>query len=330
MLSQLRDKKIIKMTRKNFDLVTKILAYPKFNDFLLATHKNPDGDALGSMLGLGLALEELGKKVTYFCPDRVPSFLKFLPQSARILNKLAKKKYDVIITLDAGDKKRIGLKFSFLSSKILINIDHHPQAKPFGDLNLISTKVSSVAEIVYFLTCALKVQNYSIVNCLLTGIFTDTGSFQHANTSSRALEIAAELVRQGANLNRIARETSKSKSLSALKIWGRVLSRTRQDKKRGVTLSAVTQRDFSELGAEPEDLEGVVNVINSASGTKYALLLSEQEKNKIRASLRSELGRGIDVAKIAAHYGGGGHPLASGFTIKGRLGRKGRKWIIKK
>lgn len=320
------------MHKKDFELVLKILVSPKVPNFLLTTHEYPDGDAIGSMLALGLALEKLGKKVTYFSQDRVPGSLKFLPQSAKIRDKLPRREFDVIIALDAGEKKRLGLNFKGLRYRVLVNIDHHPQAseKPFGDLNLVNTKVSSTAEILYFLLKDWEIFDAKIATCLLSGIFTDTGSFQHANTSPRALEIAADLMKRGANLNKIARETYQGKSLAALKIWGRVLTRALQDKKRGVTLSAITQRDFAELGAEPEDLDGVVNIINTAEGTRYALLLSEQENNKIRASLRSEPGRGVNVARIAAHYGGGGHTLASGFTIKGRLGRKGRKWVIKK
>jgi len=316
------------MSKKDLNLALKILK--KFSSFLLAVHKNPDGDSVGSMLALALALKKMKKKVVCFASDPVPENLSFLPASDKIVNELPGKKFDIIIALDAGDKKRLGLKWSHLQYRALINIDHHPQKKPFGNLNLIETKTSSTAEILYFLIQKLNIQDHKIANCLLTGIFTDTGSFQHANTLPQTLEVAADLMKQGANLNKIAQQTYQNKSLPALKIWGRALARTLQDKKRGVTLSAITQRDFEELGAKPEDLDGVVSIINTAEGTKYALLLSEQEKNKIRASLRSEKGRGVDVAKIAAHYGGGGHPLASGFTIKGRLARKKGKWVIQK
>ncbi len=316
------------MSKKDLNLVLKILK--KFSSFLLAIHENPDGDGVGSMLALALALKKMKKRVVCFSPDPVPKNLSFLPASDKIVNELPGKKFDIIIALDAGDKKRIGLKWSHLQYRALINIDHHPQKKPFGNLNLVETKTSSTAEILYFLIQKLNIQDHKIANCLLTGIFTDTGSFQHANTLPQTLEVAADLMKQGANLNKIAQQTYQNKSLPALKIWGRALTRTLQDKKKGVTLSAITQKDFEELGAKPEDLDGVVSIINTAEGTKYAMLLSEQEKNKIKASLRSEKGRGVDVAKIAARYGGGGHPLASGFTIKGRLARKKGKWVIQK
>lgn len=317
---------MVMISKKDFSLFLKICA--KFKSFLLACHENPDGDAIGAMLALGLALEEKGKQVCYFSQDPIPQNLSFLPKREKIKQRVPQNHFDIIVALDAGEKKRLGLKWANLRYKALVNIDHHPQNKPFGTLNLIKTSASSTAEIVYFIITELQVMNYEIATCLLTAIFTDTGGFQHTNTKPRTLEIAATLMKKGANLNHIAREIEQNKSIAALKIWGRALSRTLQDKKKGVTLSAITHKDFEEVGARPEDLEGVVSIINTAEGTKYALLLSEQEKNKIKASLRSEEGRGVDVAKIAQRYGGGGHRLASGFTIKGKLARKSGKWVI--
>lgn len=316
------------MHRKDFNLVIKALK--KYNTFLVASHENPDGDSVGSILALCMALEKMKKEVLLFTPDPIPENLQFLPQSARIISSSPKKNFDVVIALDASDVKRLHLKWSNIKYQILVDIDHHPQKKPFGDLNLIAPLASSTSEIVYLIIKALKSVDAKIATCLLTGIFTDTGSFQHANTSPYTMEIAAHLMKKGANLNKIARATYQSKSLSALKVWGLALARIKQDRKKGVTLSAITQKDLKELGAKPEDLEGVVNIINTARGTKYAMLLMEQKGNKIRASLRSELGRGVNVARIAERYGGGGHPLASGFTIKGKLMKRKGKWVIKK
>ncbi|MDP2917990.1 MAG: bifunctional oligoribonuclease/PAP phosphatase NrnA [bacterium] len=316
------------MRKTDFNLV--IQALKKFDTFLIASHENPDGDAIGAMLACGLALEKMRKRVTLFSPDPLPENLRFLPGSAKIISRLQEKKFDAIIVLDASDIKRLRLNLSGLRYQALINIDHHPQKKPFGDLRLVAPNASSASEIVYLLVKNLVDLNAAMATCLLTGIFTDTGSFQHANTSPYTMEIAAHLMKTGANLNKIARATYQNKSLSALKVWGLALARVKQDRKKGVTLSAITQKDLKEIGAKQEDLEGVVNVINSAAGTKYALLLLEQKGNKIRASLRSEKGRGVDVGRIAERYGGGGHALASGFTIKGRLAWKKGKWMIKK
>lgn len=316
------------MQRKDFSSFLKIVE--KFRSFLLACHENPDGDAIGSMLALGIAFKERKKEITYYSPEKIPQNLGFLPESEKIQNKLSERQFDVVVALDAGEKKRLKLPWNNLHYQYLVNIDHHPQKKPFGTLNLLKENTSSTAEIVYYILKKLGLLNYETATCLLTGIFADTGGFQHANTRPQTLEIAAELMKKGANLNRIAREVDQNKSLAALKIWGRALARTLQDKKKGVTLSAITKKDFKELGARPEDLEGVVSIINTAEGTRYALLLSEQDKNRIKASLRSEEGRGVDVSKIAQRYGGGGHPLASGFTIKGRLARKKGKWVIQK
>ncbi len=316
------------MDKKDFDSLIQTLK--KYHTFLIASHENPDGDSVGSTLALAMTLEKMKKEVSLFIPNPLPANLKFLPQSARIASFIQKKKFDVLIAVDASDPKRLHLKWPHLKYQILVNIDHHPQKKPFGDLNLVTPRASSTSEIVYLVVKACKSMDAKTATCLLTGIFTDTGSFQHANTSPYSLEIAAHLMKNGANLNKIALATYQTKSLSALKVWGLALARIKQDRRKGVTLSAITQKDLKELGAKPEDLEGVVNIINTAQGTKYALLLMEQKGNKIRASLRSELGRGVNVARIAERYGGGGHPLASGFTIKGKLVSKRGKWIIKK
>lgn len=316
------------MRKKDLELTLKVLN--KFNSFLIAIHENPDGDAIGSALGLGMALEKIGKKVSYFKNNaEIPASLNFLGELSRFQNKIKEKNFDVLVALDASEEKRLILPHG-IRCKILLNIDHHPQNKPFGRVNLVSEMASATAELVYLVVKELTQIDAKIANALLCGIFTDTGSFQHANTTPHTMEVAADLMRSGANLNKIAQETFQNKTLSALKLWGLALARIKQDKEKGVTLSAITQKDLKTLGAKPEDLEGVVNVLNTAAGTKYALLLLEQAGNKIKASLRSEEGRGINVAKIAKRYGGGGHALASGFTIKGKLARKNGKWVIKK
>jgi phosphoesterase RecJ-like protein len=167
-----------------------------------------------------------------------------------------------------------------------------------------------------------------MATCLLTGIFTDTGSFMHDSTSPDILKLAASLMGKGARLSHIAHETYQKKELSGLKIWGRALSRIIMNEKTGATVSVITAQDLTECGATLDDLSGVVNMLNTLPETKYALLLTEYEPGKIKGSLRSEPHKGVDVGVMAKKMGGGGHRLAAGFEVEGHLVEVDGKWRV--
>jgi len=300
----------------------------KSGRIFLTTHEGTDGDDLGSLLAMRLALLNLGKQVSAVVEKGVPEYLRFLPGSLQVGDKLENLDFDLLITFGCNNLARTGLPGlqEFTGQKI--NIDHHPDNKLFGNINIVEPSTSSVAELMYyfFQTCNIEV-NKDMATCLLTGIFTDTGGFKHANTSSDALHVASELMKKGVRMEKISQKIKGQDNPAAIRIWVRALANTRFVKENGMIFSVLTQEDFEQTKATDEDLGAFINFINSLPQAKFALLL-RQDGDYVRGSLRSEADRNVDVNKIAATFGGGGHKLASGFRIKGKLVKEGNSWKI--
>lgn len=292
---------------------------------LLLIHENPDGDAIGSAMALFVYLSQIGKKIDVSCPSDIPDLFKFLPHTNKFKKDFFLGDYDLIIILDCGDLKRTGfshrLKELNKQKKRIINIDHHPKndLHSLAEINYINYQASSTSELIYHLLLAMNCSiNKEIATCLLCGIYTDTGSFKHSNTSEEVLKISASLLRYGARLNLITSFITNGKTVSALKLWGIALSRIRQNKKIGLISSIITKKDIQFCQATTADLAGVVNLINTIPQTKAAILFSEIESGKIKASIRTER-NDIDVSRLAAIFGGGGLKKASGFSIDGQI-----------
>lgn len=298
---------------------------------LVTTHRHPDGDAIGSLLAMTRALRAVGKTVTPHTPDAPPEFLRFLPgcsditQSARSLSDT-----DLVIALDHSELSRTGLAEELLHGSVpVVAIDHHITSDRRATIALVAPEASS--------TCELLSELFPVVNlpidqgtatCLLTGLVTDTGSFQHANTSSESFRVAASLVSAGADFRAVIAGIYGSRPLQALRIMGRALERLQANEVTGAAISFVTHEDLKECGATADDLTGVVNLLNTIPEARFALLLTEVERGKLKGSLRSEPEKAVDVAAIARRFGGGGHTLASGFEVAGRLVRDEHGWRI--
>lgn len=300
------------------------------NDILIMTHKNPDGDAIGSVLGLAGALESIGKNAVCFSRDLVPEIFRFLPNISAIKNNTEPSEYDLVILLDCASFSRTGvddIKKLASSFKNLLIIDHHPrcdheiESDCFNNcVCVIDRHASSTAVLIYNIIKELDVNvTKDIANCLLTGIFTDTGGFQHNNTDQRSLEAAAEFMKKGSRVDKIAKNIFNSKTVPAIKLWGKALSRVRTYDEIGMAISYLSKKDIEECEAKEEDISGLVGVINTISDVKFSLLLTEYKDKKIRGSLRSEEYNEVDVSSIAKILGGGGHRLASGFEISGSI-----------
>ncbi len=309
------------------DQINKLI--DKSKRILIICHRNPDGDTLGSMLAFFLVLSlQLGKKVQLFCQDPVPEKFYFLPSFFEVKNKLdlEKEEFDLLITVDTATQSLLGgddfVKWVFNGNKKVLNIDHHHDNALFGDLNLM-LNISSTSEMIFHLIEKLNLKiTPQIATCLLTGIYTDTGGLQHDNATEDTFLAASKLMFKGARLNLISDHVFHYKPLPGLRLWGRALSRIKHNQEKGINVSIITQKDIEECGATQNDLEGIINVINSIPNSKATILLSENDGSEIKGSIRTELDN-IDVSKIASLFGGGGHKKASGFSIPGKLERTG-------
>src|SRR5680860_209276 len=238
------------------------------NNILLLSHKNPDGDAIGSMLGFAHALESIGRKVKCFSQDAVPEIFNFLPGIDFVESQIKPEHQNLVILLDCAFFSRTGIeKIENIvpSFDNLLIIDHHPKKETECDdlincASIIDDKASSTAVLIYSLLKEMNINiTKDIANCLLTGIFTDTGGFQHDNTDSQSLKAAAEFMNKGSRVDKIARKIFSTKNLPAIKLWGIALERIQTNPETGMTISYVNQADMDSLGVKEEELMGLVN-----------------------------------------------------------------------
>jgi bifunctional oligoribonuclease and PAP phosphatase NrnA len=299
------------------------------DEIFLTTHKSADGDGYGSMLALAKVLERMGKRVHRVIADGAPLSLRFLSPGDVVATQHDFVRKTLVIVLDSSELSRTGFERDIVQARendliTIINIDHHQQVGgSFGDVHLIDPEASSTAEIVYYFLTYNGVEiEMDVASCLLTGIFSDTGSFQHSNTSARVFGIAADLVGKGARLHKISKQMFTSKTLPSMRIWGEALSRVRIADDLGLAVSYLTWDDLQKFDATLEDVSGVVSVINTIPGIKASLLIVEAGDGLLKCSLRSEEGRGVDVSRLARLFGGGGHRLAAGFSIPGHIHKR--------
>ncbi len=297
---------------------------------LIGTHQHPDGDALGSTLALMHALRLQGKEVTAYIPDEAPDFFRFLPGISELTTvKPDVKRFDVVVLLDYTQLYRTNLEAEVKAHPNTICLDHHYDNLKEARINVIVPEAAATAQILFDFFEATDVPiTKDMATCLLTGIFTDTGSFMHDSTTPEILEMAAKLMGKGARLSHIAHETYQRKGLPSLRIWGRALSRIILNEATGAAVAVITYEDLQECHATLDDLSGVVNMLNALPDTKYAMLITEFEPGQIKGSLRSEPHKQTDVSLLAKKLGGGGHKLAAGFEVRGHLVKKEGIWRI--
>lgn len=296
----------------------------------IISHRGPDADTIGANLALKLALEPLGKEITSLCIDPIPQNCLFLPQSSNFKHDFNYEDFDLYIIVDCGEHYMTMFheqKPELLSKKIpIINIDHHSSNDDFGTINLVERTAASTTYIICQLFKEWQIGlTPHIATCLLAGLFFDTGSFQHDNTTADVLKCAAELTRHNANIQLISYYLFKQTSINKLKLWGRVLARAKSNSKNIVS-SVITEKDFLETGANKKDTEGLVDYLTAVRGSKFALLVSEDFRGGIKGSIRTQ--GDTDVSQIANLFGGGGHKKASGFRIPGKI-EENIQWLIK-
>lgn len=290
----------------------------KKESFMLTTHMNPEGDAIGSTLALALALSSIGKNVTINTIDPVPGILKFLPSCNKVQQiKTVDGRFDAVIVLDCGDLERVGfLSKDNIPADILINIDHHKTNPGFGTINLVEEAVAS-ADIVYTIIKKMNIPvTPEIAVCIYTAIMTETGSFRYTNTTDHTLRVAGEMISYGANPAEIADKVYNRNSIGRLNLLGLVLSTLKLSGDGKIAWITVLEEMFKETGTTKEDTEDLINYPRSVEGVEVAILF-RQSNDDWKLSFRSN-GK-VDVALVSLEFGGGGHSMAAGCLLKGSL-----------
>jgi phosphoesterase RecJ-like protein len=297
---------------------------------LLFAHSGPDGDTIGSILALRKYIKSLGKTADIACFDPFPDFLKNIyPDHFNYPDHLELSQYKLIIAADSVERGFSKIKDSLDENQVIALIDHHPDIALKGDINIIDPNYSSVCEIIYDFFEFNKIEiSREAASSLLLGILWDTGSFQHANTTPRVMKISSELMKKGAPLKKIVNLIFVNKNIATLKLWGKAFSKAKINPANGMIVSVLTKKELEECQAGNEDISQVAGILNTVPGAKFALILSERAGGIIKGSLRSDPYKNIDVNKIAAQLGGGGHKLASGFEIKGKIIETENGWKI--
>ena len=319
---------------------------------LLSTHVNPDGDGLGSMIALGLVLDAMGRQVTLYNESSIPAVFSFLPGVDRIVSKIKDFcDYDTAGILDCSDLGRVGESASEIEQiPTVINIDHHITNSNFGNMQLIMPDACASAEIVYRLIRRMGAQiDKNIAISIYTGILTDTGSFRFANTNRAAFEICEEMIQVGVEPYMVAQKVYGAYSLGRIKLLNLALNSIEISANRKLSMMTLTQKMLDETHTRPEDIDGLIPYAMGIADIRVAVLVRERHdsnrmfaqrkryhvslpgkdwyfpgdegellrKNRYDVSLRSD--GTVDVAEIAARFGGGGHSRAAGFSIETTL-----------
>ncbi len=289
--------------------------------FVVMSHFRPDGDALGSTLALGLCLRALGKDVTMWNHDVVPEKFHYLPEHALIQQPPeAPQEFDVALMLDTAVQNRAGKSVTAVKhAGVWINLDHHISNNHYGDLAYIDALAPATGQILFDLVEDQKLPlTRAMADNLFVAISTDTGSFQYPSTTARTYEIGAELIRAGVNVGELSQSMYESHPRRRLELLRAALNLLRFTSGGKVASFALPLATVRELGAQPEDNEGLIDHIRAVQGVIVAAFFEELPDGHIRISLRSKDPR-ADVCQVCAQFGGGGHVLASGARMKGTL-----------
>ena len=301
--------------KNKFNKINELVAQSK--NVLIASHRAPDEDAVGSALALKFALKKQGIESLVFIADYSPKEYKFLPGYNLINSELNNYDFDLVFALDYGDVRRLAIdKVLEQSNPKVVTIDHHLDdgANHIGEVKILEP-VSSTSEIIYYY---LKESGWpidrDIATCILTGIIGDTGGFLHSNTSYQTLLTVGELLSKGIRINKIIKQILNSSVLvDNFEVFGQLLSRAEKYPELDLVYLVINNDDFESW--HKSDLDNLVSTINTVEDCRWSLLLVEYEKGRTKGSLRSEEYKGIDVSRIASLFGGGGHRLASGFRV---------------
>jgi phosphoesterase RecJ-like protein len=297
----------------------------KSRSVLVASHANPDGDAIGALLATGLALKAMQKKVHMYNQSAIPAVYRFLPAVNLVSQRIKNiKKYDTIVILDCGSLQRVGVKAPEIrKARTLINIDHHMTNTHFGHLQLIDAHACATSEIIYRLIKKLGVKfDCPMATAIYTGILTDTGSFRFSSTNQQAFSICADMIASGANPYEVAQNVYGHYSLGRIKLLNLALDSLEISPNGKLSIMSLTQNMLDMTHTQTEDIDGIINYARRIEDVKVAALIHEvagngRARRQYHVSLRSD--GDVNVALIAAQFGGGGHASAAGFSVEAAL-----------
>lgn len=282
--------------------------------FAITTHIRPDGDGLGSSLALCWILRGLKKDAEVISHDAVPLAYSRLPgaDEVRVLPDFDND-YDAIFVIECSDVDRPGLPS--LKDKFVVNIDHHSTTVLYGNINWIDSTAAAVGEMVYNLAKAIGAKiTPEIASCVYAALLTDTGSFHFSNTTERTFKIASELVRHGAQPAKLSQAIFYNYPYAKVSLVGEVLSTLQRDESGRIAWIRMTKDAMERSGATEDDSDGIINYPLTIGEVEAVAFFRELSNNLFRISLRSK--NRVNVARVAEHFGGGGHSNAAGFTVK--------------
>lgn len=290
----------------------------KAEKIVILTHESPDGDAVGSSLAMKLIIEKLEKTADVIIPEYSRLF-NFLPSAEEIMTDSEIKNYDLAISVDCATSKRMAKKEYFENAKSTIVIDHHGSNTMYGDLNYVNPASPACCEV---LAGMLKYYEIDITKdigtCLMTGIITDTGGFRHVGITPETFEFTADLIRLGVDVPDIYKRTLNTKTRANFELSKKVMDRMEILEDGKVTFTYMNKKDEEEVGAEPGDHEGLVEIGRDIEGVEVSIFIRQKENEEAyKISMRS--GNKVNVSDICFLFGGGGHPRAAGALIQGNV-----------
>ncbi|OEU61131.1 MAG: phosphoesterase [Desulfuromonadales bacterium C00003094] len=287
--------------------------------FLIASHGNPDGDALASTLALAIALSEMGKEVVAYNQDGLSDELSFLPGASLVVDTIAAdQSFDAGFILDSGELRRAGSHLKDYC-QTLVNIDHHPHSENFGSIYYVDETACATGALIYrILQAAGHAISQPVATCIYTAILTDTGSFRYSNADPEAFNIAAELVGLGVSPWEVSANIYENRPAEQLRLLTAALDTLIVSDCGRLGALSVTEQMLAETGTGPEHTDGLINYPRSIRGVKVALLFRQASDDCFKVGFRSK--GEVNVGELARQLGGGGHHNAAGATLSGDLG----------
>ncbi len=286
---------------------------------VIMAHETPDGDAIGSMLSMNLALKKLGKEADVIVRE-FPRTFAFLPGAKEVKSNSDIEQYDLAVSLDCADLKRLVGKEYFESAKKTIVIDHHGTNMMYGDLNFVNPVSPACCEILAGMFEYFDIEiDSEIGSCILTGIITDTGGFKYSSVTPETFEFTAELLRKGVNVSDIYQRVLETRRKSNFELLRRAMNRLELLEDGKIAFTYINKKDEEEVHAETGDHEGIVENGRSIEGVRVSVFIREKEENIYKVSMRAGNGFNINVSDICYIFGGGGHPRAAGAVVSGTV-----------